>query len=116
MVPTDGKGSFCPSSFAGIGGAVGPLNGGRRSDGVLLDGSALNVLSLKSLGLPRWRLSICWDRWLELRWLEWVSERISPETGVLPSRSGMIYGTGPLLLLPFLLEDILESFLVWAIV
>jgi hypothetical protein len=28
MVPTDGKGSFWPSSFAGIGGAVGPLNGG----------------------------------------------------------------------------------------
>jgi hypothetical protein len=28
MVPIDGNGSFCPSSFAGIGGAVGPLNGG----------------------------------------------------------------------------------------
>jgi hypothetical protein len=83
---------------------------------VLLDRSALNVLSLKSLGLPAWCLSIGWDMWLELRWLEWVRERISPETGVLPSQSGMIYGTGPLLLLPFLLEDSLESFLVWAIV
>jgi hypothetical protein len=28
MVPTDDRGSFWPSSFAGIGGAVGPLNGG----------------------------------------------------------------------------------------
>jgi hypothetical protein len=28
MVPTEGKGSFWPSSFVGIGGAVGPLNGG----------------------------------------------------------------------------------------
>jgi hypothetical protein len=54
---------------------------------VLLNGSALNVLSLKSLGLPRWRLSIGWVRWLELRWLERVSERISPKTGVLPSWS-----------------------------
>jgi hypothetical protein len=30
MVPTDGSGSFCPSSFAGNGGAVGPLYGGDR--------------------------------------------------------------------------------------
>jgi hypothetical protein len=79
---------------------------------VLPNRTTLNVLSLKSLGLPRWRLSIGWDRWLELRCLERVSERISPETGVLPSRSGMVYGTGPLLLLPFLLEDSLKSFLV----
>jgi hypothetical protein len=82
---------------------------------VLLNGSALNVLSLKSLGLPRWRLSIGWDMWLELRWLERVCERVSLETGVLPSRSGTVYGTGPILL-PFLLENSLESFLVWAIV
>jgi hypothetical protein len=51
------------------------------------------------LGLLRWRLSIGWDRWLELRWLERVSERVSPETGVLSSWGGMVYGTSPLLLL-----------------
>jgi hypothetical protein len=68
------------------------------------------------LGLPRWRLSIGWDRWLELRWLERVSERVSPETGVLPSWGGIVYGIGPLLLLPFLLENSLKSFLVWAVV
>jgi hypothetical protein len=28
MVPTDGNGSFCPSSFTGAGRAVGPLYGG----------------------------------------------------------------------------------------
>jgi hypothetical protein len=28
MVPTDDTGSFCPSSFAGNGGVVGPLYGG----------------------------------------------------------------------------------------
>jgi hypothetical protein len=28
MVPSDGKGSFWSSIFAGNGGAVGPLNGG----------------------------------------------------------------------------------------
>jgi hypothetical protein len=28
MVPMDCRGSFWPSSFAGIGGAVGPLKGG----------------------------------------------------------------------------------------
>jgi hypothetical protein len=68
------------------------------SDGVLLNGFALNVRGLESLELPRWRLSIGWDRWLELRWLERVSERVSPKTGVLPSWSGMVYGTGPLLI------------------
>jgi hypothetical protein len=83
---------------------------------VLFNRSALDVLSLESLGLPRWRLSIGWDRWLELRWLKRVSERISSKIGVLPSRSRMVYGTSPLLLLPFLLEDSFESFLVWAIV
>jgi hypothetical protein len=88
---------------------------------VLLNGSALNVLSLESLGLPRWTLSIGWDRWLELRWLElrWLergSERVSPKTGVLPSRSGMVYGTCPLLLLPFFLKNSLEYFRVWAVV
>jgi hypothetical protein len=43
---------------------------GEGSDGVLLDRSALNVLSLKGMGLPRWRVSIGWDRWLELRWVK----------------------------------------------
>jgi hypothetical protein len=83
---------------------------------VLLNRSVLDVLSLESLGLPRWGLSIGWDRRLELRWLKRVSERISPKIGVLPSRSRMVYGTSPLLLLHFLLKDSLESFLVWAIV
>jgi hypothetical protein len=68
---------------------------------VLLNGSALNVPSLKSLGLPRWRLSIGWDRWLELRWLERVSERVSPKAGVLPHWSGMVHGAGPLLTVYF---------------
>jgi hypothetical protein len=63
-----------------------------------------------------WRLSIGWDRWLELRWLERVSERVSPKTGVLPSWSGMVYGTGPLLILPFFLKNSLKSFLVWAVI
>jgi hypothetical protein len=35
MVPTDGRGSFWPSSFAGIGGVVGLLNGG--GGGVMVD-------------------------------------------------------------------------------
>jgi hypothetical protein len=83
---------------------------------MLLNGSALDVLSLESLGLTRCRLSICWDRWLELRWLERVSERISSKTGILPSRSGMVYGASPLPLLLFLLEDSFKSFLVCAIV
>jgi hypothetical protein len=83
---------------------------------VLFNRSALDVLSLESLGLPRWWLSIGWDRWLELRWLKRVSERISSKFRVLPSRSGMVYGTSPLLLLLFFLEDSFKSFLVWAIV
>jgi hypothetical protein len=85
----------------------------RRSNGVLFNWSALNVLRLESLGLPRWWLSIGWDRWLELRWLERVSERISSEITVLPSWSGMVYGTSPLLLLLllFLLEDSFKPFL-----
>jgi hypothetical protein len=37
--------------------------GGRRSDRVLINGSALNVLSLENLGLPGLWLSIVWDRW-----------------------------------------------------
>jgi hypothetical protein len=53
---------------------------------------------------------------LELRWLERVSERVSPKARVLPSRSGMVYGAGPLLLLPLFLENGLESFLVWAVI
>jgi hypothetical protein len=61
-------------------------------------------------------LSIGWDRWLELRWLERVSERVSPKAGVLPSWSGMVYGAGPLLLLPLFLKNSLESFLVWAVI
>jgi hypothetical protein len=85
------------------------------SDGVF-DRSTLNVLSLKSVGLLGLWLDVGWDRWLELSWLEWVSERVSPKTGVLPSWSGMVYSTGPLLLLSFFFKNSLESFLVWAIV
>jgi uncharacterized membrane protein len=55
-------------------------------------------------------------RWLELRWLERVSERVSPKAGVLPSQSRVVYGTSSLLLLPFLFKDGLESFLVWTII
>jgi hypothetical protein len=70
---------------------------------MLLNGSALNVLSLESLGMPRWRLSIGLDGWLELRWMERINERISPKVRVLPSWSGMIYGAGHLLFLPLFL-------------
>jgi hypothetical protein len=83
---------------------------------MLFNRYALDVLSLESLGLPRWWLSIGWDGWLELRWLKRVSKRISSEIMVLPSWSGMVYGTSPLLLLLFLLEDSFKSFLVWEIV
>jgi hypothetical protein len=55
-------------------------------------------------------------RWLELGWLEWVCERVSTKTRVLPGRSRVVYGTRSLLFLPLLLEDSLESFLVWAII
>jgi hypothetical protein len=78
---------------------------------VLLNRPALDVLSLESLGLPRWWLSISWDGRLEMRWLKRATERISSEIGVLPSRSGMVYSTVPLLLL-FFLEYSLKSFLV----
>jgi hypothetical protein len=82
----------------------------------MFNSSALDVLSLESLGLPRWWLNIGWDRWLELRWLKRVSKSISSKIRVLQSRSGMVYGTSPLLLLLFLLKDSFKSFLVWAIV
>jgi hypothetical protein len=62
MVPTDGNGSFWPSSFAGKGGAVGPLFGG-GGDKVLINRPALNILCLENLGLPGWQLSVTWDRW-----------------------------------------------------
>jgi hypothetical protein len=42
---------------------LGLCMGGRRSDRVLINGSALNVLSLENLGLPGLWLSIVWDRW-----------------------------------------------------
>jgi hypothetical protein len=83
---------------------------------VLLDGPALNVLSLESLRLPGRRLGIVGMRWLELGWLEWVCEGVSPKTRILPSWSRVVYGTRSLLFLPLLLEDSLESFLVWAII
>jgi hypothetical protein len=83
---------------------------------VLLNGSMLNVLSLEGLGLPRWRLSVGWDKWLELGWPERVGERISPKTGVLPSWGGMVHGTSRFLLLPFFLKNSFESFLVRAVV
>jgi hypothetical protein len=83
---------------------------------VLLDGPALNVLSLESLRLPGRRLGIVGMRWLELGWLEWVCEGVSPKTRILPSWNRVVYGTRSLLFLPLLLEDSLESFLVWAII
>jgi hypothetical protein len=83
---------------------------------MLLNGPALNVLSLESLRLPGWRLGITGMRWLELGWLERVCERVSAKTRVLPGRSRVVYGTRSLLFLPLLFEDSLESFLVWAIV
>jgi hypothetical protein len=47
-----------------------------------------------------------------MRWLKRASERISSEIRVLPSQSGMVYSTVPLLLLVVFLEDSLKSFLV----
>jgi hypothetical protein len=55
-------------------------------------------------------------RWLELRWLERVCERVSPKTRILPRRGGVVYGICSLLFLSFLLKDCFESFLVRAIV
>jgi hypothetical protein len=78
----------------------------------LLKRPVLDVLSLESLGLPRWWLSISWNEWLEMRRLKRASEIISSEIRVFPSRSAMVYSTVPLLLLPFFLEDSLKSFLV----
>jgi hypothetical protein len=54
-------------------------------------------------------------RWLELRWLERISERVFPKARVLPRRSRMVYGARSLLFLPLLLEDGLKSFLVWTV-
>jgi hypothetical protein len=61
-------------------------------------------------------LGISGRRWLELRWLKRISERVSPKARVLPRRSRMVYGASSLLFLPLLLEDGLESFLVWTII
>jgi hypothetical protein len=83
---------------------------------MLLDGPALNVLSLESLRLPGRRLGITGMRWLELGWLKRVCERVSAKARVLPGRSRVVYGTRSLLFLPLLFEDSLESFLAWAIV
>jgi hypothetical protein len=83
---------------------------------MLLDGPALNVLSLESLRLPGQRLGITGMRWLELGWLKRVCERVSAKARVLPGRSRVVYGTRSLLFLPLLFEDSLESFLAWAIV
>jgi hypothetical protein len=54
--------------------------------------------------------------WLELRSLERVGERVPPKARVLPCRSIVVYSTRSLLLLPLLLEDGFESFLVWTII
>jgi hypothetical protein len=55
-------------------------------------------------------------RWLELRWMERVCERVSPKTRILPRRGRVVYGTRSLLFLSFLLKDCFESFLIWAII
>jgi hypothetical protein len=79
---------------------------------VLLDGPALNVLSLESLRLPGRRLGIIGRWWLELRWRERVGERVSPKARILPCRSRVVYSTRSLLLLSFLLKNGFESFLI----
>jgi hypothetical protein len=88
---------------------------------MLLNGPALNVLSLESLRFPGRRLGITgmwWLElgWLELGWLERVCERVSTKARVLPGRSRVVYVTRSLLFLPLLFEDSLESFLVWAVI
>jgi hypothetical protein len=66
--------------------------------------------------IARVGLRVGGKRWLELRWLERISERGSPKVRVLPRRSRVVYGARSLLFLPLLLEDGLKSFLVWAII
>jgi hypothetical protein len=83
---------------------------------MLLDGFALNVLSLESLRLPGRRLGIIGRWWLELRWLERVCERVSPKTRILPRQGRVVYNTRSLLFLSFLLKDGFKYFLVWAII
>jgi hypothetical protein len=82
---------------------------------VLINRPTLNILNLENLGLPGWRLSVAWDRWREVRWLERVSERLPSKIWVLPSGDGMVYRVVPLFLLLFV-QDSLKHFLVWAIV
>jgi hypothetical protein len=83
---------------------------------VLLDGPALNVLSLESLRLPGRRLGIIGRWWLELGWLERVCERVSPKARILPRRSRVVYGTCSLLFLSFLLKNGFKSLLVWTVI
>jgi hypothetical protein len=68
---------------------------------VLINRPALNALSLENLGLPSWWLIVSWNGWLEVRWLERDGERVPSKIGILPSRSGMVYGIVPLFLLLF---------------
>jgi hypothetical protein len=58
---------------------------------VLINRPSLNVLSLESLGLPRWWLSVGWNGRLKVRWLERAGERVPSKTWILPSGSGMVY-------------------------
>jgi hypothetical protein len=83
---------------------------------VLLDGPALDVLSLESLRLPGRRLGIIGRWWLELRWLEKVCERVSPKARVLPRLGRVVYSTCPLLFRSFLLKNGFKSLLVWTII
>jgi hypothetical protein len=68
---------------------------------VLINRHVLNILSLENLGLPSWRLSVGWNGWLEVRWLEMAGERVPSKIRILPSQSTMVYGIVPLLFLLF---------------
>jgi hypothetical protein len=58
---------------------------------VLINRPTLNILSLEDLGLPGWRLSVAWDRWREVRWLERVSEGVPSKIlgFAKPGRNGL---------------------------
>jgi hypothetical protein len=68
---------------------------------VLINRHVLNILSLENLGFPSWRLSVGWNGWLEVRWLEMAGERVPSKIRILPSQSTMVYGIVPLLFLLF---------------
>jgi hypothetical protein len=100
MVLTDGRGSFWPSSFAGIGGAIGPLKGGGRERWGVAQWVCAQCSELGKFGIAKVEVEYRLGQVVGIKVAGRVSERVSPKDGVLPSWSGMVYDAGPLLLLP----------------